>query len=63
MRDYQKELLELQNGMKEEMKVSSEEFLQFREVWTKMPNHHRFVGFAEDKGNIFYHYFDENDMK
>ncbi|MGY3766956.1 hypothetical protein ACWOAH_10555 [Vagococcus vulneris] len=60
MRNFSKELTELIEGNRKEIQVSKEEFLNFRDIWSKLPEKDKIVGEAQHNGHIIYRFFSDN---
>ena len=56
MRDYENEIKDLVAGDIEEIKVTKEELMDFREVWLVSDNKDKIVGRAEFGGETSYYY-------
>lgn len=54
MRDFQLELNELREGKREELTVSREEFMLFREIWLTQTDRQLIIGEAGLNGKIIY---------
>lgn len=60
-KDYQSLLDQLVNQEIEEIEISREEFMSFREVWIHHPNRTQIVGEAHLGGSVTYRWQAEGD--
>lgn len=61
---YLIKLNELRQGKIDELQISREEFLTFRQAWIRQEDKENFIGYAQRQGKVTYRYeksHDEND--
>lgn len=60
-RDFEEEIAQLIQGERETIKITRDEFNDFRKAWFHCAKHHDIVGEAHFSGNVIYRYLPNHD--